>query len=353
MFFSYKHFRKLTAAVTFSADAADAADAAGSYGAGRGAASAEAAAHVSAAVSAPASTLPDVVALANPVSIINSPLTSIESNTRNLRTVTELRALWPVHAMPEGIPLGPFPDMGGLENSLRQWALAQGFDVKRYNRRDAVKSRGERREYVCWNGFKSRKCGVKVTMQRPNQHRHTNTGCKWKVICEESMEGWVCTNMVHSDHNHDLLSQDQLFVANRNMRHIPDDWKEYALFLHRYTRLGPAKIFKSLQKKCRTKQKPVQFLKEDIVALCGTEDTFGSSLDCSNLISFLNRRSVYPSVCNRRVRLAALPKKRHRGIASLTNGFRKGVNGRKGEQQRVEGGRKEREKKKIKYDGTA
>ena len=227
MFFSYKHFRKLTAAVTFSADAADAADAAGSYGAGRGAASAEAAAHVSAAVSAPASTLPDVVALANPVSIITSSLTSTGASNRNLRTVTELRALWPVHAMPEGIPLGPFPDMGGLENSLRQWALAQGFDVKRNRRRDAVKSRGERKEYVCWNGFKSRKCGVKVTMQRPNQHRHTCTGCKWKVICEESMEGWVCTNMVHSDHNHDLLSQDQLFVANRKMRHIPDDLKEH------------------------------------------------------------------------------------------------------------------------------
>ena len=117
--------------------------------------------------------------------------------------------------------------MGGLENSLRQWALAQGFDVKRNNRRVAVESRGERREYVCWKGLKSRKCGVKVTMQRPFQHRHTCTGCKWKVICEESMEGWVCTNMVHRDHNHDLLSQDQLFVANRKMRHIPDDLKEH------------------------------------------------------------------------------------------------------------------------------
>ena len=99
--------------------------------------------------------------------------------------------------------------------------------------------------------------------------------------------------MVHSDHNHDLLSQDQLFVANRNTRHIPDDWKEYALFLHRNTRLGPAAIFKSLQKECRTKQKPVQFLKEDIVALCGTKDTFGSSLDCSNLISFLKERQEH------------------------------------------------------------
>ena len=77
------------------------------------------------------------------------------------------------------------------------------------------------------------------------------------------------------------------------MRHIPDDLKEYALFLHRNTRLGPAEIFKSLQKECSTKQKPVQFLKEDIVALCGTKDTFGSSLDCSNMISFLKERQEH------------------------------------------------------------